>query len=275
MTSREVVATTRGRSTGVVQHFGELWKYRALVAALVERHLYARYRGSLLGMLWSFLNPLCLMAVYTLVFQYYIRFAQVENYTIFLFCGLLQWLHVSSSLLEGSTSISSGGSLITKSLFPAHLLPGVAVLTSLVHFLFSLPLLFLFMFFAGMRFHPSLVMLPLLLGVQTVFLYGIALLLATYNVHFRDVQHLVGNALTLLFFLCPILYPEDVVPPAFQPLLTFNPFALFTSAYQAVLFEGSFFSSLVLLQLLLWSGASFLLGVLVYRSHRERFAEAL
>ncbi|MCB0330096.1 MAG: ABC transporter permease [Bdellovibrionales bacterium] len=259
----------------MISHLTELWKYRALVAALVERHLHARYRGSMLGLIWSFLNPLCLMAVYTLVFKYYIRFTEVENYTIFLFCGLLQWLHVSSAMLEGSTSISSGGSLITKSLFPAHLLSAVSVLTSLVHFLLSLPLLFIFMFASGVGFHWTLLLLPLLMIVQTVFLYGLALFLGTFNVAYRDVQHLVGNALTLLFFLCPVLYPASSVPPAFQPFLAFNPFAVFTACYQDVLYYGTWPDVIDLVQLTAWSGITLIIGISTYSAHREGFAEAL
>ncbi len=259
----------------MLEHLRELWKFRVLIVGLVERHMHARYRGSLLGMLWSFLNPLCLMAVYTLVFKYYIRFDQVENYTIFLFCGLLQWIHVSSSLIEGSISVSAGGSLITKSLFPAALLPAVSVLTSLVHFMLSLPLLFLFMLIFGVQFTGLLLVLPLLMIVQTVFLYGIALALATLNVAFRDVQHLVGNALTLLFFLSPILYPEDVVPAEFRPFLAFNPFAVFTSVYQDVLFHGVMPTAVEFGQLLVWSIVSVLVGVRVYISRQEGFAEAL
>ena len=123
----------------------ELWRYRALVAALVLRHLRARYRGSVLGFVWSFLNPLCLIAVYSLVFRYYIRFEDVEHYTLFLFTGLLPWIWFSSGLIEATSAISSGGSLITKAMFPAHILPIVAVITNLAHFMFAIPLLLVVM----------------------------------------------------------------------------------------------------------------------------------
>jgi len=122
----------------------ELYRYRSLVWALVVRHLATRYRGSVLGFMWSFLNPLCLMLIYSLVFKYYIRFSGVENYTIFLFCGLLPWLWFSSSLSESTSSIVSSGHLITKSMFPAHILPTVSVITNLINFILSLPLLFIF-----------------------------------------------------------------------------------------------------------------------------------
>ncbi len=259
----------------MLQHFQELHKYRALVWALVERHLYARYRGSALGMLWSFLNPLCLMAVYTLVFQYYIRFTEVENYTIFLFCGLLPWIWVTSALIEGSVAISGGGSLITKSLFPAHLLPAVTVFTSAIHYLLSLPLMFLFMLVAGVQIPTTIVIAPFIIFLQFSFLYGVVLFLSALNVQFRDVQHLVGNFLTLLFFLCPILYPREMVPESFQFTLIVNPFAAFTTVYQDVLLTGVIPGALEVSALLAWTALSLVLGVATYRFYSESFAEVL
>jgi len=100
------------------------------------------------------------------------------------------------------------------------------------------PLLFLFMWVAGMEFHITLVLLPFLLLAQLLFLYGIALALGSLNVHLRDVQHILGNLLTLLFFLCPILYPPKVVPEAFRFTLDYNPLALFTVLYHELILEG-------------------------------------
>ena len=134
------------------RNVSELWKYRALIWALVGRHLRARYRGSILGFLWSFLNPLCLIAVYSLVFQYYIRFNDVQHYSLFMFAGMLPWIWFSSGLLEATGSISGGGSLVTKAMFPPHILPMVSVLTNLANFIFAIPLLFGFMLVAGQPF---------------------------------------------------------------------------------------------------------------------------
>ena len=259
----------------IQEHFQELLKYRALIWALVQRHLAARYRGSFLGMLWSFLNPLCLMAVYTLVFQYYIRFTEVENYTIFLFCGLLPWIWVSSALVEGSISISTSGSLITKSMFPAHLLPVVFVLNTGVHFLLSLPLLFLFMLIGGEAIQWTVLFVPLLILLQFFFLHGLVLCLAALNVYFRDVQHLVGNVLTLLFFLCPILYPTTIVPEAFKFSLIINPFAVFTVCYQKLILDGLMPSALEWIMLFGWSSLSVYIGVATFYAYRESFAEVL
>ena len=257
------------------QIISEMYQYRSLLHALVVRHLAVRYRGSTLGFLWSFLNPLCLMLVYMLVFRYYIRFDQVENYTIFLFCGLLPWLWVQSALIEGASAISGSGHLITKSMFPAHILPAVSVLTTLIHFVLSLPLLFIFMFFSGMTLHWTAVLIPALIILQGGLLFGLTLVLAAVNVFFRDVQHIVGNVLTFLFFLCPILYPRSVVPEKFHFTLDLNPFAVLTEGYHALILEGTLPAVQGIIYVSLWAGAALLGGAVVYQRNNESFAEML
>ncbi len=259
----------------MITYAAELIKYRSLMWALVVRHLSSRYRGSLLGFLWSFLNPLCLMLVYSLVFRYYIRYNDVEHYTIFLFCGLLPWMWTTSALSEGTSSIVSSGHLITKSMFPGHILPAVSVLTSLINFLLSLPLLFLFMFIANMDFPATLAFLPFVVLVQFVFMYGIVLALGSLNVHFRDVQHIIGNVLTLIFFLCPILYPASAVPEQFRFSIDLNPFAVFVRMYHEVILEGVFPPLQDIVYVSSWAMLAALVGTLIYGRYRESFAELL
>ncbi len=259
----------------MVRLISELYRYRALIKALVIRHLSIRYRGSLLGFLWSFLNPLCLMLVYAVVFRYYIRFSEVQNYTVFLFCGLLPWIWFSSGLSEGTSSIVSGGHLITKSMFPAQILPTVAVLTQLVHFVLALPLLFIFMAIAGMEFHATIALLPLLLLVQLVFTSGLALALGSLNVQFRDVQHIIANILSFVFFLTPIIYPASTVPDRFQFTLALNPLAILTTFYHGLILDGVLPSLDLMLMLLCFTGISVIVGHLVFERNRESFAELL
>ena len=253
----------------------QLWKYRALVAALVGRHLAMRYRGSALGFLWSFLNPLCLLLVYTLVFRYYIRFDQVENYTVFLFCGLLPWLWFTSALSEGASAIVGSGHLITKSMFPAHILPAVSTITSMVNFLLSLPLLLIFMLAFGQAFHWTLLLLPLLVAFQFMLQLGLALALASLNVNYRDVQHILGNLLTFLFFLCPIIYPASVVPERFRFTLELNPLAQFVQFYHMLILEGRLPELQPVLFFMAICAASLLVGYMIYDYFRESFAELL
>lgn len=256
-------------------NYRELYRYRALIQGLTARYLSQRYRGSALGFLWSFLNPLCLMLVYTLVFKYYIRFAQVDNYTIFLFCGLLPWIWFSSGLIEGVVSLVSSGHLITKSMFPPHVLPTVAILTGMFNFIFSLPMLAVFMLFLGQTFHPALLALPFLILLQALFMHGLVLGLSSINVIYRDTQHIVSNLLTFVFFLCPIIYPVTSVPERFRFTFTLNPLALLTGFYQNLIMEGRLPASGELLYFTVWTLLAMLAGNMLYSRYRESFAELL
>ena len=163
------------------------------------------------------------------------RFDSIENYTLFLFAGLLPWLWFSSGLLEAVGSISGGGNLITKSLFPPHILPVVSVLTNLVHFILAIPVLLIFMVFSGIFPQVSLLWLPIIILVQLVFITGLALCFSALNVQYRDVQHVLGNVMTLWFFLCPILYSVATMPEKFRFSLYFNPVALYTIMYLSLI----------------------------------------
>ncbi len=251
----------------------ELWKFRALIAALVSRHLRARYRGSMLGFIWSFLNPLCLIAVYSLVFRYYMRVQDVEHYSIFMFAGLLPWIWFSSGLLEATSSIATGGSLITKAMFPPHILPVVAVLTNLVHFLLAIPLLVGAMLLSGIYPTVNLLAFPLVVLIELVFLLGLSYGFSALNVHYRDIQHILGNLLTLVFFLCPIIYPVDNVPQQFRFTVSLNPLAAFTQMYHQMFIDGQFPDLRLLGITGLVALITFAIGNAIFNSYREYFAE--
>ena len=255
-------------------HLQEIFRYRSLVHSLILRELKARYRGSVLGFLWTFLNPLLLLGVYALVFNVYFRI-QMEHYAGFMFTGLLPWIWFSSSLIEGTNAITSGGSLITKVLFPGQLLPLVKVGSNLMNFLLSLPILFVFLGFMGIFPGWNLCWLPLILLVHFAFIAGLVLGLATLNVFLRDIQHILVNLLTLWFFLTPVLYPLSQVPGPFKKFVLLNPAALFTLGYQDIFFyrrspdPGYLISSLILSVFMLG------LGIALFERYKETLAEKL
>jgi lipopolysaccharide transport system permease protein len=253
----------------------ELWRSRTLVDALVRRHIATRYRGSLLGFLWSFLNPLCLMAVYTLVFSHYMRVAGGPHYHLMVFAGLLPWIWSTSALNEGTTSLVSSGHLITKSMFPAHVLPFVSVAASMIHFILALPILMLFMFAAGVHVTATWLLLPFIIFVHGMLLLGAVLGLSALNVFYRDVSHLLGNVLTLLFFLCPVVYPRTSIPEKARFWIELNPLALVTEFYQMVLVEGVVPPASQFVYLTVCSGIVFLIGTWIHQNNREQFAEVL
>jgi homopolymeric O-antigen transport system permease protein len=256
------------------QHIQELIRYRSLVSSLVIRELKARYRGSFLGFLWTFLNPLLLLGVYALVFNFYLRI-RIEHYAGFMFVGLLPWIWFSSSLLEGTYSITAGGSLVTKVLFPSQVLPSVKILANLLNYLLSLPILFVFLWVMGIFPQWPLLWLPAVIFLHLLFIEGLVLILATINVYFRDVQHILANLLTLWFFLTPILYPLSQVPAPFGKWVLLNPMAQITLAYQDIFFYKQNPNLKILLTFL---GLSLLLlgaGMIFFERYKETFAEKI
>jgi lipopolysaccharide transport system permease protein len=248
------------------------------VSALVARELKARYRGSLLGFFWSFVNPLLSLLIYTFVFTVVMpgaRPASYEPYALFMFCGILPWTWFSASLLEASMVLVAGGNLIRKVLFPAEVLPIVTVLSGLIHFCLGLPILALFLIYYRVPVEPlDLLWFPVIVAVQLVLMAGLALLVSALTVHFRDVRDLLQNLLTLWFFATPIIYPLSYAPANVQRLLDLNPFTHLAVAYQEVLFvQGRFTATWRVGVAAAAAAAAFLVGYFVFDRLRETLAE--
>ena len=221
-------------------NLANLFRYRGLIQSLVARELKARYRGSALGFVWSFINPLLLLLIYSYVFTAVMpnNTEGVQPYQLFMFCGILPWTWFSSSLAESANSLISGGNLIKKVLFPAEVLPIVSVLTNMVHFFLGLPILVAFLVVYGHYPAPmNLLWFPVVVLVQLLFTIALALILSALAVHFRDIKDILSNLLTLWFFSTPIIYPW--FQPSVQKFHTFfdiNPFTHIAVSYQEILF---------------------------------------
>src|SRR5260221_11680591 len=225
-------------------NLAQLPRYRGLIQSLVARELKARYRGSVLGFFWSFINPLTLLLIYTFVFKYVMPTAikGIDHYPLFMFCGLLPWTWFASSLTESSGVLISGGNLIKKVLFPAEILPIVTVTANMIHFFLALPILVVFLiWFRAPLTVPELLCFPLVVAVQFVFTLGCALILSALTVHFRDIRDILSNVLTLWFFATPIIYSYKYAPAFARRFMNFNPFAHLAISYQEILFfPGAF-----------------------------------
>jgi ABC-type polysaccharide/polyol phosphate export permease len=255
----------------------QLLRYRALIQSLVARELKARYRGSVLGFFWSFINPLLLLLIYTFIFDVVMpaRVAGVEPYALFIFCGILPWTWFQSSLVESSGVLIAGGNLIRKVLFPAEVLPIVSVLSGLVHFCFGLPILAAFFLYFRVTVTPlDLLWLPVIVAVQLTLTLGLALILSALTVHFRDIRDLLSNLLTLWFFATPIIYPIGQAPASIRPILNLNPLTHLAVAYQEVLFFPGPFREVWRVGVVAAIAAALLaLGYFVFDRLRETLAE--
>jgi len=219
-----------------------LVRYRALVESLVSRELKARYRGSVLGFVWSFVNPLLLLLTYTLVFTVILpnRQPDIQPFFLFLFCGILPWTWFQASLSESSGVLIASSNLIKKVLFPAEVLPTVCVLANLAHFLLGLPILLLFLAWQG-RLAWTAVLLPLPILVQLVLTLGMALFLSALTVHFRDIQNILHHVLHLWFFATPVIYSYAAIAEGtpLRQALRLNPMTHVIVTYQQMLFHGN------------------------------------
>jgi len=258
----------------------EVWKHRLLIRTLVSRELKARYRGTVLGFFWSFFNPLLLMIVYTVVFGFVIpardkSIGEPLQYAVFLFCGLLPWTWFSSSSNDSANVLMVNGNLIKKIMFPAEVLPIVSVTANFVHFLFGLPILFIFLIIFGRPLTLFLLLVPLVMLVQYVFSLGFSLLLSALTVHFRDIKDILGNLLTFWFFATPIIYNfyNPDLNPLLKKVLAFNPMTHIFIAYQDCFFWGRLFHWKRLGITFLAALVLFWIGYSVFNRLRDSFPE--
>ena len=259
-----------------------LFRQRGLLAVLVERELMARYRGTVLGYFWSLLNPLLLLAVYSVVFTLIIpaRVPMQVPYPLFLFAGLLPWLFASGTLLDSAIVIRDNGPLLKKVMCPPEVFPAVTVLSHLVHHLLALPILLLAMVAAAltdrMPFPWTVVLLPLVLALWLVAVAGLALGVAALAVHFRDLKDLLHNLLNLVFFTTPIIYTVDIIPvPWLRKMVLMNPVTPLIALYRDVVLLGQVPSWQRWLAAGVVAAVCWLLGAFLFSRLRETLAETV
>jgi lipopolysaccharide transport system permease protein len=233
----------------MTEHIKELWSYRELIYNLVLRDLKVRYKHSFFGIAWSWLYPLGMMLVFTLVFKFISGRSDMPNYHIFVLSALLPWNFFSAAVSGGTPSIVVNGYLIKKVYFPREVLPIVTVLSSLVNFLLSLPVLFIIGWISGVHFTAWSLLLPVPILLEVLFALGLVFFLSTLQVFYRDISMLMDVMMLAWFFLTPIFYPIKQVPPivnffglVFDPRLwlrRLNPMASIVASYQDLLYYGA------------------------------------
>jgi lipopolysaccharide transport system permease protein len=252
----------------------KLVQWRDLLLNLVSRDLKMRYKRSVLGNLWSMLNPLFLLVIYMFLFQQVLKL-DIPNYPLFLFCAILPWNWFSTTITQATRAVIDNRDLVRKPYFPTEVLPIVTTLASLVNYLFALPILLVFLLLFRIHLSMALLALPLLLAVQFLLSTGLAFVIATSNVYFRDVQHLVGIVMVFWFYLTPVFYDSAAVPQRFRLAYELNPMAHLINAYRDVFLYARLPDGFSLAALLLISTIAFVVGYNVFVRHRHTFVEEL
>ncbi len=243
-----------------------------LVRELVARDVKLRYRRSVLGIGWSQIAPLSLIAVLSFVFGHVLPL-KIPHYPAFLFVGLLPWVWFQSSMVSGTQSVVGGRDLVRQPGFPIAMLPVVSISTSLINYALALPVMFLWVGMSLGHIPVTSIALPLIVAVQFLVMLGPCLILSAVNVTFRDVAHIVEIALLPLFYATPVFYLEPAT--RFHLVYQLNPLAYLMTAYRAALFDGKWPQLLPLLVLALIGVAFVALGYRVFDRLSYRFPEEL
>jgi len=260
--------------TDTLKDFITLFSYKDLLRNLVSRDFKTRYKRSYLGILWSLLNPLLIIIVYTLAFDYIMKI-RVKNFPMFFMCGFLPWSYLSASLMTSMTSFSDTGYLIKAVYFPREILPLSMVLSSLLHFLITFIFVFPVLMIYG--YFPQWATLSLLVIIllQSIFIFGLCLFLSSIHVFFRDIRYILDVILVVWFWLTPIVYPISLIPEQFLYFYKLNPMTLFVTAYRDVLLNGELPIPKYWVALFLATLGSLVLGYLAYLKVKKRLAEEI
>jgi ABC-type polysaccharide/polyol phosphate export permease len=250
-----------------------VFEYRELLRNLVLKDLKLKYRGSVLGFLWSLMHPLMLIVVYSIAFTYIMQIRDV-GFIFHMLVGILAWGFFSSSVSMATGSIVDNSGLVKSVRFPRAILPMATVLFNLAQYVLT-AIVFLPLMLAIFHVKPTLSMLlfPVFVALQTLFTLGLAFLLATGTAFFRDVRHLADICLSILFWLTPIVYGLSHVPERLKLPILLSPMSSFIVAYQQLLIDQQWPTFQVWLVAVAYAVVMFLVGAWVFIGLDERLPE--
>lgn len=254
--------------------FKELYNYRELLKTNIKKDIGGKYKKSFLGILWSFINPLLQIAVYAWVFQVILK-SDIENYVVYLCCGLIPWQYFSSVVLRGAATIVDNGNIIKKVFFPREILPISVVSSETVNFLISTIIILGFVLFGGIGFSINILWYFLIVTIQYILSIGISFITSGLTVYFRDLQHILGILIQLMFYATPIAYSIKAVPEDLQWIVKINPMSYLIDAYRDV-FYNKVTPDFHGLGIALAMGCTYcLIGYFLFKKLEKRFAEEL
>lgn len=260
----------KGKHSYVVNAFAAVGKYRFLIRQLVSRDFKTKYKRSVLGMLWSFLNPLLMMIVQYFVFSTLFK-SDIENYPVYLLIGIVSFNFFNEACGMSLTSIIGNAGLITKVYMPKYIYPLTRVMSSVINLGISLIPMIIVALATGMQFEKSAILALFFIACLIVFSLGFGLLLSSAMVFFRDTQFLWGVLSTIWMYATPIFYPESILPENFRIIHQMNPLYHFLKNMRICLLDGISPEPFVYVQCALIALGALIVGALVFRKAQDRF----
>lgn len=253
----------------------EIVQYRQMIISLVQKDLRGRYKGSVLGFLWTFINPLFQLIIYTLVFSTIMRMG-IDKFYVFLFVALVPWLFFSACLQQGASCILDNKEMVKKIYFPRIVLPLAYVTSSFVNMLFSFLVIFAVLLVTQFGFNlTALLFLPLIMIIEYILALGIALITSACTVYVRDLQHILSIISMGWMYLTPVVYPPTMVPEKYRTLFSLNPMTPIVTAYRDILYYKQVPHMTTLFQASLMGIVLVVVGVIVFNRLQKSFVEEL
>lgn len=253
----------------------EIYQYREMVHSLIRRDLRGRYKGSVLGFLWTFLNPLLQLGVYTLVFSVIMRNG-IPDYYMFLFVALVPWIFFSVSLTNGASCILSQKDMVQKIYFPRQVLPIAFVTSQFINMIFSFLVIFVALLISGKGFQLiALYYFPFILMIEYILALGIALFVSAVTVYFRDLEYILGILTMAWQFLSPVIYSMEQVPDHLRHIFLLNPMTSVLTAYRDILYYKQIPKFETLFHAFGVSIVLLAIGWITFQKLSRRFAEEL
>lgn len=259
----------------MLKHIKEIYEYRDMIFSLVKRELRGRYQKSVLGMLWTFLNPLCQILVYTFVFTVVFP-SNIEDYYIYLMTGIIPWTFFSEALGQGAGSVVANSDMTKKIYFPREVLTISSVTAKFVNMLLSFIVVFVFLIISGRGFSgPALLCLPFIMIAEYLIALGFTLFFSAITVYLRDMEYIVGVLLMAWIWATPIMYATDTVPEPVMKLLMINPMTQIVMSYHDILYYHVVPSAVRIGVVLIIGIVLLLVGEVVFKRLEGNFAEEL
>ena len=252
--------------------FKEIYKYREFLKTSVRKDIRGKYKGSFLGVLWSFVNPLLMTLVYAIVFPFILR-SGPEHYVTFIVIGILPWNWFVTVISQGTFCMLGNSDIIKKVYFPREILPISTATSGLINFFISVPIILVFLLCSGIGFSWYILLLPLIAIVQYVFSLGIILLTSAIDVYIRDAEYIINFFVTMLFYATPILYSTTLFPEKYRWILYLNPMTIIINSYRDILYSKRIFNYKLLSAVFILSIVLLIIGYFVFKKLEKRFAE--
>ena len=249
-----------------------LYNYRELFKSNIKKEIRGKYKGSFLGVLWSFANPLLSVLIYAIVFPLILKSSQ-DNYVTFLIVGMLPWTWFTTTINQGTFCILANAGIIKKVYFPREILPISIATSGMINFLISCLIIFVFLIIGGIGFSKYVLLLPFIILIQYILSLGIIFITSAIDVYIRDAEYIITFFVNMLFYATPILYSSDIIPEKMRWIVDINPMAIIINGYRDILFNKTLPNMLSLGILLLISVLLLFFGIKIFKKLEKGFAE--